>query len=123
VQVNKRGQVFVTWLDRRVDSPRNLLTDTWGDISNNRGISFGGDGRITTVSTDWITREDARPDFGDYNSSEVIDFDTFVSIWADGRFPTPAPITNQNPPFSRLASQAATPDSLFAIFDDGDDDD
>lgn len=120
VQVNKRGQVFVTWLDRRLDSPRNLLTDTWGDISNNRGISFGKDVRITTVSTDWITREDSQPDYGDYNSSEVINFETFASIWADGRFPTPAPLTEIAPGvFSRPANQAATPDSIFAIFKNG----
>ena len=55
-------KLFVTWPDRRLDSPRNLLTDTWGDISTNRGTSFTTDGRITTVSTDWITREDAIPD-------------------------------------------------------------
>jgi len=123
VQVNKRSQVFVTWIDRRVDRPANRLNDTYGDISNNQGRMFGGDVRITDVSTDWFTREDARPDYGDYNSSEVINFETFVSIWADGRFPegsgqvTPPP----NPPRRR-----ATPDTLFAIFDDGsggDDDD
>ena len=34
-----------------------------------------------------------QPDFGDYNSSDVIKFQCFVSIWADGRFPTPAPLT------------------------------
>lgn len=118
VQVNQKGLVFVTWLDRRRDSPRNLLTDTWGDISSNRGSSFGGDVRITDVSTDWITREDAIPDFGDYNSSEVINFTDFVSIWADGRFPEPQPLP-QTPPFTRPANRAATPDALFAIFGDG----
>jgi hypothetical protein len=66
------------------------------------------------VSTDWITREDAVPDYGDYNSSEVIDFRTFLSIWADGRFPTPAPLP-PTPPFTRPATQAATPDSLMTI--------
>ena len=115
VQVNKHAEVFVTWLDRRVDRPRNLLTDAYGDISGNEAASFGTDGRISTVSTDWISREDAIPDYGDYNSSEVLNFQHFVSIWADGRFPTPAPITSPTPPFTRLASQAATPDSLFGI--------
>ena len=115
VHVNKHAELFVTWQDRRLDNPRNLLTDTWGDISTNRGTSFTTDGRITTVSTDWITREDAIPDYGDYNSGEVIDFQHFASIWADGRFPTPAPITATVPPFTRPADQAATPDSMFAI--------
>ena len=114
VQVNKNGTVFVTWLDRRVD-PRNLLTDTWGAFSNNRGQSFGSNIRITNVSTDWVVRADARPNFGDYNSSTVINFDKFASIWSDGRFPPPAPLT-QTPSggYTRPANKAATPDSLFA---------
>ena len=120
VHVNKHAEVFVTWLDRRVDRPRNLLTDTWGDISGSQGASFGSDGRISTVSADWITREDARPDYGDYNSGEVINFQHFASIWADGRFPTPAPLTEVSPGvFSRPSNQAATPDTLFAIIKRG----
>jgi hypothetical protein len=116
VQVNKHSEVFVTWLDRRVDRPRNLLTDAYGDISNNQGVSFGTDGRISTVSTDWISREDAIPDYGDYNSSEVLNFQHFASIWADGRFPPPGPLTmTPTGGFTRPASQAATPDSLFGI--------
>lgn len=120
VHVNKYSEVFVTWLDRRLDRPRNLSTDTWGDISGNQGVSFGTDGRISTVSADWITREDARPDFGDYNSGDVIKFQHFASIWADGRFPTPAPLTmTSSGSFTRPAYQAATPDSLFAIIKRG----
>lgn len=115
VQVNKNGTVFVTWLDRRVDRVRNLLTDTWGTFSNNRGQSFGDNSRITDVSTDWIARADARPNFGDYNSSTVINFDKFVSIWSDGRFPPPGPLTpTSGGGFTRPANRSATPDSLFA---------
>jgi hypothetical protein len=119
VQVNKKGLVFVSWIDRRVD-PRNLLSDTYGDISSNRGQSFDGDVRLTDVSTDWIVRADARPNFGDYNSTEVSKFTDFVSIWSDGRFPPPGPLT-QTPAggFTRPADQAATPDALFEIFGKG----
>jgi hypothetical protein len=120
VQVNDKNEVFVTWLDRRLD-PRNLLTDTWGEISEGKRLSTGtttgaGDFRITDVSTDWVARADARPNFGDYNSSEVIDYRDFVSIWSDGRFPTPVPLT-QTPTggYTRPASGAATPDVLMAI--------
>jgi hypothetical protein len=121
VQVNKKGAVFVTWLDRRVDPARNFLTDTWGDISNNQGVSLGGDVRITDVSTDWFVRADAAPNFGDYNSSEVINFKDFVSIWADGRFPPPtAPITcTPAGVCSRPRNDSATPDTIFEIFGEG----
>jgi hypothetical protein len=115
VQVNQLGQIFVTWLDRRLDPDRNLLTDTWGDISHKGGDRTGGDLRISDVSTDWYTREDAQPDFGDYNSSDVIGFQWFVSIWADGRFPTPAPLTATPTGYIRPAAQSPTPDSLMAI--------
>lgn len=114
--INKRGELFVGWLDRRVDPVRNLLTDTWGDISARPDHDFGRNIRITNVSTDWVARADARPNFGDYISSDTIDYDSFVAIWADGRFPTPSPLT-QTPSggYTRPANQAATPDSLMAI--------
>jgi hypothetical protein len=120
VQVNELGEVFVTWLDRRLDAARNLLTDTWGEISPPRSSPSGtttgaADARITDVSTDWIVRTDGAPNFGDYNSSELIDYRDFVSIWADGRFPTPVPLTC-TPACTRPANGAATPDVLFSIF-------
>jgi hypothetical protein len=120
VQVNKNGTVFVTWIDRRVDPVNNILNDTWGAFSNNGGLSFGSNIRITDVSTDWIARADARPNFGDYNSSEVIDFNDFCSIWSDARFPTPVPLTpTPSGGFTRPASGAATPDVLFSIVGNG----
>jgi hypothetical protein len=124
VQVNDKGEIFVTWIDRRVDPANNLLNDTYGDISDQRGRRTGPDLRITDVSTDWITREDIQPDFGDYNSSEVIGFRHFLSIWADGRFPTPAPLMPAPPPappgtVTRPSSQSATPDSLMAVIGRG----
>lgn len=125
VQVNDLGEVFVTWLDRRKDPQRNLLTDTWGEIFDGQRRPHGsttgaGDVRITDVSTDWIVRTDGIPNFGDYNSSELINYRDFVSIWADGRFPKPVPLT-QTPTggFTRPANGAATPDVLFAIFGRG----
>jgi len=121
VEVNQEGRVFVTWIDRRFDPGRNLLSDTFGDISRNRGQSFRGDVRLSDVSTDWIVRADAAPNFGDYNSSLVINFTDFASIWADGRFPTPGPLTpTPSGGVTRPAAQAATPDAIFEIFGEGD---
>jgi hypothetical protein len=120
VQVNQQGVVFTTWIDRRVDPERNLLSDTWGDVSHSQGRSFHGDVRLTDVSTDWFARADAAPNFGDYNSSEVINFKNFVSIWSDGRFPKPTPLTpTADGGYTRPADEAATPDTFFEIFGDG----
>jgi hypothetical protein len=117
VQVNKWGTVFVTWVDRRLDPVNNILTDTWGGFSNNRGSSFASNVRISNVSTDWFVRADARPNLGDYNSSEVINFESFASIWADGRFPpgtfVPTTCTPQVTPCPPRRN--ATPDTIFAV--------
>lgn len=103
VQVNKNGYVYADWLDRRRD-PSNVLTDTWANVSKNGGLTFGPDRLQTDVATSWFVRADARPNFGDYNSSDLLAYNDFVLTWADGRFPPPAP-----------APQAATPDTIFTI--------
>ncbi len=103
VQINKNGYVYVDWLDRRRD-PTNVLTDTWANVSKDGGLTHGPDRLQSDVATSWYVRADARPNFGDYNSSDLVAFNDFVIIWADGRFPPPAP-----------APQAATPDTIFTI--------
>jgi hypothetical protein len=103
VQVNKNGVVYANWLDRRMD-PSNVLTDLWANVSKDSGAAFGPDRLQTDAATGWFVRADARPNFGDYNSSDLLGFNDFVVIWADGRFPPPAP-----------TPLAATPDTIFSI--------
>lgn len=119
VQVNKHGDVYVGWLDRRNDTA-NELTDTWAAVSKDGGLTFGHNKLQTDVATSWRVRADARPNFGDYISSDLIDDNQFTIIWADGRFPggtfvpatcIPAPAPGQTCP-PRLA---ATPDTIFTI--------
>jgi hypothetical protein len=102
VQVNKKGSVFVGWLDRRNDPANNVLTDAWGSVSRDGGATFAANKVESDVSTSWGVRADARPNFGDYNSSDLVGFGTFAMIWADGRFPPPG-------------GKAATPDTIFTI--------
>jgi hypothetical protein len=101
VQVNKNGSVYAGWLDRRND-PNNVLTGTWASVSKNNGVTFGPNRVQSDVATSWGVRSDARPNFGDYISSDLIGFSTFAIIFADGRFRPPG-------------GQAATPDTLFTI--------
>jgi hypothetical protein len=103
VQVNKNGWVFAGWLDRRHD-PTNELTDLWANVSHDGGLTWGHDVLQTDVATSWRVRADARPNMGDYISSELLDENQFVLIFNDGRFPPPAP-----------TPQAATPDTIFTI--------
>ena len=102
VQADKHGYVYVGWIDRRQDPVGNIFNDTWAAVSHDFGATFGHNVRQTDRSTDWFVRADARPNFGDYNSSELIGFNQFVQIWADGRFRPPG-------------GQTATPDTIFKI--------
>lgn len=102
VQANKHGDVYVAWIDRRQDPGGNIFNDTYAAVSRDFGATFGHNKLQTDRSTDWFVRADARPNFGDYNSSELLGFNQFVTIWADGRFRPPG-------------GQTATPDTIFTI--------
>jgi hypothetical protein len=110
VQANKLGDVYVAWVDRRQD-PANVFNDVYAAVSKDQAASFGHNKVQTKVSTSWFVRADARPNFGDYNSSELLGFNQFVTIWADGRFPL-GTFESPTPPSPRLS---ATPDVIFTI--------
>ena len=140
VQANKHGDVYAAWIDRRQDPfvpadptatpPRpasgNIYNDTYAAVSKDFGLSFGHNKLQTSVSTSWFTRTDGIPNFGDYNSSELLGFNQFVTLWADGRFPTGTFIFDR-PPFNPCPTppavcdpppverSAATPDVIFTI--------
>jgi hypothetical protein len=115
VQVSKTGYVYVGWLDRRNDPVHNLYTDAWANVSKDNGVTYGHDKLQSDVATHWFVRRDAAPNFGDYNSAELLDFNQFVMTWADGRFPaqlaTDASATPPTPSFQRRA----TPDMIYSI--------
>jgi hypothetical protein len=119
VQVNKNGWVYVGWLDRRND-PNDELTDAWAAVSKDAGASFGHNKVQTDVATSWRVRADAQPNFGDYNTTELLNDNQFLMIWADGRFPggtfIPATCTPAPPPGQQCPPRlSATPDSIFTI--------
>jgi hypothetical protein len=109
VQVNKNGKVFVGWIDRRRDPVNNVFNDAFAAASTNLGQSFGPNLRVSDVAaTSWFARADAAPNFGDYNSSDLINWEEFALIWADGRFLPPGRATVLR------RGTLATPDALFA---------
>jgi hypothetical protein len=120
VQVNRQHKVFVAWTDRRRDPGMNILNDVWAAASKSPVHSFGDNVRVTAVSTSWYKRADAAPNFGDYNSSELIDFERFATVWSDGRFPpgtyVPLTCTPAPPPGTACPpASAGTPDTFFSI--------
>ena len=116
VQVNKNGFVFDGWLDRRVDPTTNEFTDAYAAVSKDGGASFSPNRVQSDVSTTWRARADARPNFGDYTSSDLLNGNQFLMIWADARFPpgtyTPTTCTGGPPCAPRPNT---TPDSIFTI--------
>jgi hypothetical protein len=111
VQVDKQGAVYVTWLDRRDDPINNVLTNAWANVSRDRGVTYGHDKVQTDVATSWFVRRDAAPNFGDYNSSELLGFNQFVITWSDGRFPA----QNALDPTLISFERRATPDTMMTI--------
>jgi BNR repeat-like domain len=111
LQVDKQGQVYVGWTDRRNDPVNNLLTDVWANVSKDGGVTYGPDRVQTDVATTWFVRRDAAPNFGDYNSSELLGDNQFVLTWADGRFPAQGRLDPTLPATQRKA----TPDMIFTI--------
>jgi BNR repeat protein len=111
VQVDKKGQVYVGWTDRRNDPMNNLLTDVWANVSKDGGVTYGHDKVQTDVATTWFVRRDAAPNFGDYNSSELLGDNQFVLTWADGRFPA----QDRLDPTRAATLRKATPDMIFTI--------
>ena len=118
VQINKHFDIYTAWIDRRND-PNNILNETWANVSKDGGLTWGHDVLQSDVATSWFVRADARPNFGDYNSSDLLDDNQFVTIWADGRFPGAlgsncAPGTGIACPPGSPGPQN-TPDTIFTI--------
>ena len=83
----------------------NVLTDVFANVSHDGGATWGHDKLQTDVATSWFARADARPNFGDYNSSELLNDNQFLLVSSDGRFPPPATAPAIGP----------TPDTIFTI--------
>ena len=63
----------------------------------------------------WRVRADARPNFGDYNSSELLGFNQFVMTWSDGRFPSQSALDPTLPASQRhdLPSKILPPEQIW----------
>lgn len=121
VQVDKHSNVYVAWTDRR-DDPANIFTNIYAAVSHDGGASFGKNRVQTDIATTWFARTDAAPNFGDYNSSELLGDNQFVTTWADARFMPPY-CTGTEPfcftfpggPGGVTRNRPATPDTIFTI--------
>src|SRR5206468_3901629 len=77
-------QVSAIWYDRRLDTGLSL-TDVFLAQSNDGGVSFIPNVRVTDTSSNWVTtNSDAFPNFGDYINTTA-DGSAIYATWADGR--------------------------------------
>lgn len=121
IQVNKHRDVYIGWLDRRRD-PANVFTELWANVSKDGGATYGHDKVQTDIATTWFARTDGLPNFGDYNSAELLGDNQFVMTWADARFQPP--YCTGTEPFCFILpggaggvtrNRPATPDTIFTI--------
>jgi hypothetical protein len=123
LQVDKHSNVYVAWTDRR-DDPSNIYTNIYAAVSKDGGATFGKNRVQTDIATTWFARADAAPNFGDYNSSELLGGNQFVTTWADARFRPPYCTGSVSQPGcftfpggsgGVTRNRPATPDSIFTI--------
>jgi hypothetical protein len=91
--VDASGVIYIGWYDRRLDPINNRLIDVFSVRSNDGGVTFGDDTRITTVSFDVPP---LNPNFdpgvapcymGDYNgvTADPADPTAVYGGWGDNR--------------------------------------
>lgn len=83
VNVNARGTIGVTWLDRRND-PSNVKYDSFAGFSTNGGASFMINKKLTSVMSDPFNDGFGGAFMGDYTGN-TWDRGTLFASWMDSR--------------------------------------
>lgn len=85
ISVSPSGRLDLSWYDRRGDTA-NIQTHYYIASSNNNGLSFDHNTRITGMATDFSTVGSLNNEFGvgEYNAVLSTE-DYIIPIWADGR--------------------------------------
>ncbi|KAA0207473.1 MAG: T9SS type A sorting domain-containing protein [Ignavibacteria bacterium] len=86
---NNTGKVFVCWYDSRVDPGNNLMTELYGAVSTNGGVSFSTN---EPISNEKFNPDDMRVSQGSGQAFYIGDYigisaigNTSYSSWMDGR--------------------------------------
>jgi hypothetical protein len=85
LDVNRKGNLVVTWYDRRNDA-NNEFTDYYMTISRDGGNTFEPDFPVSTEASDFAMIGQANGNFGVGEYTQVITTDGYaLPFWADGR--------------------------------------
>lgn len=85
LDVNRRGDLVVTWYDRRNDA-NNEFTDYYMTISRDGGDTFEPDFAVSTEASDFSMIGQANGNFGVGEYTQVVTTEGYaLPFWADGR--------------------------------------
>ena len=98
--VDAKGNLNVSWYDRRLD-PSSAFTDVYAalDVSPRTTATPKSNTRVTNISSNWLTaNSDIVPNFGDYTDNYIAiaagkkgSIATIFAAWSDGRINDPQP--------------------------------
>jgi hypothetical protein len=88
VSVDRNGKIYVCWYDSRIDPANNLLTQLYGAVSTNGGVSFTPNAPISNVAMNPNNMAVGQPGghryMGDYIGISAIG-NTSYAVWMDAR--------------------------------------
>ncbi len=103
ISVDKNGKVFVVWYDSRIDPTNNIMTQLYGAISTNGGVSFGANIPISDIpfnpNTVAVSQPGGEKYIGDYIGCSAINGAGYA-VWMDGRNNTLGSFTGFFPDFA-----------------------
>lgn len=103
ISVDKGGRVFLTWYDSRIDQANNIMTQLYGAVSTNGGVSFGANFPISDVPFNPNTMAVPQPGgekyIGDYIGCSAVNGGGYA-VWMDGRNNTLGSFTSFFPDFA-----------------------
>jgi hypothetical protein len=108
ISVDKNGKIFETWYDSRVDPANNLLTQLYGAVSTNGGLSFGPNFAISDVpfnpNSMAVGQGQNQANYiGDYIGNSAIN-GVGYAVWMDGRNNSLGSFTGFFPDFAMTAN-------------------
>ena len=110
VSVDRNGKVYVCWYDSRNDPGNNLMTELYGAISTNGGLSFISNTAISNVPMNPNNMAVGQPGghryMGDYIGISAMG-NTSYSVWMDARNNTLGSYTGYYPDFALTVNPAS----------------
>lgn len=104
----KSGKVFVYWFDSRNDPTGNLLTEMWGTHSNDGGVTFVPNYKISNTQMNPNAMTVGQPGgenyIGDYIGNSSVTSSTSINSFMDARYNNLGSFISYGPDFAMLTN-------------------